>query len=230
MIPRLYLSLQFFPLRSIPLSAPHHHYLAHVLRLPPQAEVHIFNGSQGLWKSSFQENCLLVQQCIEDQPCLRRSLSLFFSPIKQQNWLIEKATELGVTHFVPILCQRTVVRHFSQERHQKISWEACEQSHRLDIPQFSPLTPLAQTLSSLSSGQYIVLDPKSDVALNHFSHSEIDGFFIGPEGGWSPEELVLFEQAPCIKRVHMGPLILRAETAALACASFIQIGSLAPEL
>lgn len=224
MIPRLYLSLQFVPSLTIPLSAPHHHYLAHVLRLKPLAEVLLFNGSQGLWRSVLDQTSLIVKECVQEQPAIPAPLALFFSPIKQQSWLVEKSTELGVTHFNPVLCQRTVVRHFSRERHEKISWEACEQSHRLDVPLFSPLVPLAKSLSSLEHGLYIALDPTASTPVHQFNCRDIQGVFIGPEGGWTPEEIALFDRTPSVKRAHMGPLILRAETAALACVSFIQIG------
>jgi|LauGreDrversion4_2_1035121.scaffolds.fasta_scaffold625022_1 16S rRNA (uracil1498-N3)-methyltransferase len=225
MIPRLYLSLQFFPSVSIPLSAPHYHYLAHVLRLKPGAEVQIFNGSQGLWRALLDKTFLVVQECIQAQPKAPQQLDLFFSPIKQQGWLVEKSTELGVTGFDPILCQRTVVRHFSKERHEKISWEACEQSHRLDVPHFSPLVSLSQRLSCLEGGLCIALDPTAPTPMRDFPSCEIQGLFIGPEGGWTSEELALFDHTPDLKRAHMGSLILRAETAAIACVSFIQIGS-----
>jgi 16S rRNA (uracil1498-N3)-methyltransferase len=224
MIPRLYLSLQFFPSVSIPLSAPHHHYLAHVLRLKPGAEVHLFNGAQGLWRALLDKTFLVVQECIQAQPPAPHSLELFFSPIKQQSWLVEKTTELGVTQFHPTVCQRTVVRHFSKERHEKITWEACEQSHRLDIPHFSPLVPLSQRLSCLEGRLCVALDPTAPTPMHDFPSCEIKSLLIGPEGGWTSEELALFDQTPGLQRAHMGSLILRAETAAIASVSFVQIG------
>jgi 16S rRNA (uracil1498-N3)-methyltransferase len=224
MIPHLYVHYGFNLTDSIPLSAPQHHYLSKVMRLKSHDVVHIFNGNQGLWRAHL-DGMTLIKACpLAPQPPQPPTTALFFSPIKAQNWLIEKAVELGVTDFFPILCRRTTVRHFCPKRHMKIVHEACEQSRRWTIPTIHPIMPLT-TYVSPSTPQgcdffacVLMLDAAMPMSqMNPMAR----GFFVGPEGGWSPEEVALFAQNPHITPVHLGSAVLRAETAALVASTLI---------
>lgn len=206
---------------SCSLSVSHQHYLYHVLRRVQGDELHLFNGVQGLWRATLEKKAAHVQTCLQAQPEPLRPLSIFFSPIKQQGWLVEKATELGVTHFVPLLCQHTAVRHFAQDRHEKIAQEACEQSHRLALPQFHPIQPLEAYLVDLEKNKnWTFLDPQGKDSLS--SILPVDGVFVGPEGGWNFQEKELFRHSG-LRGAHLGPRILRAETAALAALACITL-------
>ncbi len=218
MIPRLYTQYPISTTNSIPLTAPQHHYLSKVMRLKPDDVVHTFNGTQGLWRAKFNGMTLENPSPIMDQPPATKRICLFFSPIKQQNWLIEKGTEIGITDFFPILCHRTVVRHFCSIRHTKIIHEACEQSHRLIVPTLHPMQSLNETfLDKLCSAKDLtiaVLQLDAPTPLLHANPMPA-GIILGPEGGWSPEENRLFATKPSIVPVHLGTAVLRAETAAL---------------
>ncbi len=220
MIPHLYVHGALAPEHHVLLSAPQHHYLTKVMRLKAGQSVHIFNGTQGLWRSELDENHLVHLENLLPQPPSPQKMALFFSPIKAQNWLIEKCVELGVTDFFPTLCQRTVVRHFCHNRHMKIVYEACEQSRRLDIPTIHPSAPLPKRIQNppepFAHLAVLMLD-----APNPFS-APCSGVFIGPEGGWSPEEVALFSAAPPIKPVHLGSSVLRAETAAVVASTLMR--------
>lgn len=197
------------------------------MRLKPQNIVHVFNGTQGLWAGQLNGMTLHNLSWIADQPPAGNPIRLFFSPIKQQNWLIEKCTEIGITDFFPILCHRTVVRHFCHIRHAKIIHEACEQSHRLHIPTLHPIQSLnglfldkiCETIGE-PMGRIAVLQLDARTAL-YQSDPMPTSLLVGPEGGWSPEENLLFLKKPEITSVHLGSSVLRAETAALVASSIV---------
>jgi len=156
-------------------------------------------------------------------------------------WVIEKATELGVARITPILARRTE-KHFAlasakrAERWRRIALESSKQSRRSDVPEISDPTPLPAVLDHEAAPLRILLsETEQSLSLvsamslvSHSSHSDgwdlkpsLDdqsislALAIGPEGGWTPEEISLFTTHAWTP-VTLGPRILRAETAAIA--------------
>jgi 16S rRNA (uracil1498-N3)-methyltransferase len=140
-------------------------------------------------------------------------------------WAIEKATELGVGSITPVLARRTE-KHLAQasakrvERWRRIALEASKQSRRTDIPHIADPAPLKPTLESETAATRILLsETEQDLTLSAaLQSSERAGeiaLAIGPEGGWTPEEMALFT-THAWQHVTLGPRILRAETAAIA--------------
>jgi 16S rRNA (uracil1498-N3)-methyltransferase len=150
-----------------------------------------------------------------------------FSPLKakRQEFLEEKATELGVSCLCPVRCERTSVSKINLEKMLSHVKEAAEQCGRLTLPQLNPLCPLSQilenwppmrnlifgdeTLTSLSLKD-LTLDPKASYA-----------FLVGPEGGFTPQEFSLLRRLPNAQGVTLNANILRAETAALVGLSYL---------
>ncbi len=148
-------------------------------------------------------------------------------------WIVEKAAELGVTHIIPIMAERSEKKSLSEKRLIKIAVEASEQSGRGNVPAIHQIMDLKETVESLMGGEGMS-DSK------HFSqlkwakiafHTDAKAFnpqdvprdipiavFIGPEGGWSMDEIDLFHKNG-IETVCLGPQILRAETAVIAALS-----------
>jgi 16S rRNA (uracil1498-N3)-methyltransferase len=220
---RLFINQPFVADAPLSINAQHSHYLTRVMRCRTKDIVHIFNGKQGLWTGILSDPFHIVPaHKIMDQSSPTHTIALAFSPIKQQNWLIEKATEMGVTDFYPIICHRTVVRHFSEKRHTKIIYEACEQSHRLHIPILHPPQTLDRFLQIHRDLKmpWTVLDPLSTDPLKPCAHGM--GLCIGPEGGWSLQEIESFKKHAWIRWAHLGSTILRAETAAVAALAIAQ--------
>ena len=146
-------------------------------------------------------------------------------------WAIEKATELGVARITPILARRTE-KHLSPiasakrvERWRRIAHEASQQSRRTEVPAISDPTPLKPALDQEKSPTRILLSETEQtltltaaIESSDLSRSPdpiTHALAIGPEGGWTPEEMSLFAQHTW-QPVTLGPRILRAETAAIA--------------
>jgi 16S rRNA (uracil1498-N3)-methyltransferase len=207
------------------------HYLGNVLRLLPSDSFHIFNGEDGEWRAVLVKKHkkgleVRLQERVAP-PCSQTyELFLFFAPIKfhRLDWLLEKATEMGVTHLVPCRTERTCGSRINLERLERITIEATEQSGRLRPPLFWPLAPLHEHLKQwqrqYAEAPFFLCDLEAKksliLELNFFDSLPQVALAIGPEGGWSPLEKQLFHESFSESLpVTLGSTILRAETAAL---------------
>ncbi len=190
-----------------------------MLRLKQGSEVVLFDGLQTerLYKitelSEKEAHLELVTDYELKKP--RRDVYLLWSLLKKDknDWVLQKGTELGVSHFLPLLADRSEKTGFNLERARKIVIEAAEQCGRSDIPNLrEPM--LVKTAIEEFDGKVpmLVCDETGKETETNLSKAAI---LIGPEGGWSDKEKLLF------KEYHLAPLILhdftlRAETAAVA--------------
>jgi len=148
--------------------------------------------------------------------------------IKKDNfeWIIQKATELGVSHIVPVVSERSEKKNLNMERAQKLLVEASEQSGRATLPTLNTPEDLDVAIESLTSGDeekmnFFAFDPSG----KQFEMSDKEGIkraaiLIGPEGGWSDKELDYF-RSKNIPIYSIGSQILRAETAAVAISTLL---------
>lgn len=148
-----------------------------------------------------------------------RETYLFASLVKKDNfeWIAQKATELGVSHIIPIVSDRSEKKDLNSERIQKIIIEATEQSRRGTLPILYEITDLESAVNNYAHVKSIAWDPVSP----KFTQSDIIdtiGAYIGPEGGWSQKEIDLFSQRN-IPMKSLGPQVLRSETAVIAVIS-----------
>ncbi|WP_263409748.1 RsmE family RNA methyltransferase [Terriglobus tenax] len=140
----------------------------------------------------------------------------------RMEWAIEKATELGVERITPVLARRTE-KHLTQaaakrvERWRRIALEASKQSRRVAVPEIVDPMPLKAALAGETSTAKILLSEteQETTIASIIRKEEPTALAIGPEGGWTPEEMALFTQNSWTP-VTIGPRILRAETAAIA--------------
>jgi|SRR3989344_74923 len=148
---------------------------------------------------------------------------LFMSLIKKDKfeWVLEKGTEIGVSHFIPVLADRSEKKNFNHERGVKIIKEAAEQSGRAKLPELGEICDLDETLKMVEQIEQknsfaIALDPTGDQKFDKklFENATKMALFIGPEGGWSERELALFKKQN-VAICTLGTAILRAETAAI---------------
>lgn len=149
----------------------------------------------------------------------KKKMYLFASIVKKDTfeWIAQKATELGVSHIVPILSERSEKKNLNIERLQKIIIEAAEQSGRATLPVLHDITTLEDCLATYGEVNSIAwhIDAQKFVSQDLI---EATGVYIGPEGGWSDRELDLFKSKG-IKIYSLGPQVLRAETAVVAILS-----------
>lgn len=148
----------------------------------------------------------------------KRRVHLFASIIKRENfeWIVQKATECGVSDITPIQTERTVKMDLKMERSRKIIKEAAEQSGRGYIPELFPIKKFSEILLKPEKDAVSVLFDATGENANTFFEKNVRDvrLFVGPEGGWTEQELVSAKEHG-IFTANLGMFTLRAETAAV---------------
>lgn len=220
---RLYTDHALSSQAVIELSAEHQHYLHKVLRLSDGDAVLVFNGQDGEWAAQIHgRNFLKIVRQTRGQPEYG-DIWLLFAPLKKDStdFVLQKSTELGVAVICPVYTERTNSRRFNAERARANVIEAAEQSCRLNIPDIRPDMDLWEALQNWDHNRILIYgDEMGNAAaladvLNHANTRKM-AFLCGPEGGFSAAEQIRLREYPFIRPAHLGPRILRAETAALA--------------
>lgn len=200
--------------------------LTRVLRLQAGDRCSVFDGSGSehiceVLAFGKREAQLLV---IETAPCRReprKQVTLYASPLKGDHFelVLQKAAELGVSVFVPVICERTIVRSISDQkksRYAHILMEATEQCGGCIIPALADPIPLPQALAA--AGKKAVLCYEAATGEGGAALRGAQALFIGPEGGFTEAEVALAEEAG-VSVISLGARILRAETAAITASA-----------
>ena len=207
------------------------HYLSKVMRINVGQSFSLFNQS-GEWEAKVQS---ILKGIVEFSIIKKlRSASnekeiwLAFAPIKLNylNLMIQKATEIGVTKFIPILTERTIVRKLNEKRINKIIIEASEQSNRLKVPSLDKLTKLDTFLKSNQNTNIIFGDLNTDNKKIDFKDKDPLCILIGPEGDFSIKEREGILKLKNIVPLKINDNILRSETAAISMISIISFNLL----
>jgi len=207
------------------------HYLVRVMRVSIGESFSLFNQS-GEWGAKIIEitKGIVGFSITKKLRSLdnKRNIWLAFAPIKLNylNLMIQKATELGVTRFIPILTERTIVRKLNQKRINKIIVEASEQSNRLKVPVLDEIIKLDNFLKDNQKTTIIFGDLNTKNIKLNFNSKEPLCVLIGPEGDFSPrerEKVLKFENVIPLK---INENILRSETAAISIVSIISFNLL----
>ena len=208
------------------------HQWRNVLRLKVGSEVILFDGS------GYDHQCEIVALDKKQAICVGRAsikngvaptrqFFLFASLVKKKHfeWLLEKATELGVSQLRPIVADRSEVRKFNFERAKEILREAAEQSGRGTLPALYEPMELQNVVKEYKYCKSLAFDPQGEpFKKDGWNKEEKIGAFIGPEGGWSARELELFRNEK-IPVYSLGLSTLRAETAAVAVTALLLLQS-----
>ena len=215
---------------SFPLDEKAAHYLLHVMRLKQGDEILCFNGVDGEWKTRIEiknrKNVLatpITQIRAQEHPDF---LALCPALIKKDNFdfVLQKATELGVTDIFPLLTDHTVHPHFNQAHAELVVREAAEQSERLTLPTIHQPLPLSKLKAALPKECILCYLAERKTQENHLPRTGKIAFLVGPEGGWSEKETAFLQENSHILGLHFDCGILRAETASIAILSCWQIG------
>ena len=222
-LPRLFVDAPLGEGARVELNAAQANYLGNVLRLKGGAELLLFDGASGEWLGRIAEAgkkrmTLSVERRTREAEAIP-DVWLAFAPVKrnQTDWLVEKATELGVTRLVPVTTQRTIVERVKLERLRAIAIEAAEQCGRTRLPQIDGPISLTQLLDQREAGRtlYFADEAGGETVGTAFKPGPAM-ILTGPEGGFTDEERAAIRATPDTKAISLGPRILRAETAALA--------------
>lgn len=220
-LPRLFVDRPLSQGATLTLEGGPANYLVNVLRLGPGAQVKLFDDRTGEWLAGIAEAgkkrvALAVTRHLRPREPVP-DLWLLFAPIKRGriDWLVEKATELGVARLVPVLTRRTIVERLNLDRLRAHIVEAAEQCERTALTDLAEPQKLGALLAAWpaerilyfadeAGGEPLIAEPGPAAIL------------IGPEGGFNEEERAAIRALPQARAVNLGPRILRADTAALA--------------
>jgi 16S rRNA (uracil1498-N3)-methyltransferase len=207
------------------------HQWTKVLRFQTDREVVLFNEfrEEKLYKIvKIGDNAVHLQLVTEMQPKFpENDVYLCFSLLKKDknDWILQKATELGVGHFLPMLSDRTEKTGFDVDRAKKIVIEAAEQCGRADIPRIrGPITPESVIHELIDKIYLYVAEQGSPNEIRNKKNETAKdsiGILIGPEGGWTEEEKKLFAEKN-LKHLSISNFTLRAETAAVTASALLQ--------
>ena len=203
------------------------HYLSKVMRVKENEVFSLFN-KEGEWEAKVLgifKNIVefkIIKQLRQKETT--KELWLAFSPIKSnyQNFMLQKATELGVTKFLPIIFDRTVVRKINKDRIEKIVIEGSEQSNRINVPTIEEAQDLNGFLKK-NSMNLIFTDLNSNIKKidkSKFTDKPVC-IIIGPEGDFSETEREKILSFKGVQPIKINENILRSETAVISAISIV---------
>ena len=203
------------------------HYLSKVMRVKENEVFSLFN-KEGEWEAKIlgiSKNTVefkIIKQLRQKE--ITKELWLAFSPIKSnyQNFMLQKATELGVTKFLPIIFDRTVVRKINKDRIEKIVIEASEQSNRINVPTIEEAQDLNGFLKK-NLMNLIFTDLNSNIKKidkSKFTDKPVC-IIIGPEGDFSETEREKILSFKGVQPIKINENILRSETAVISAISIV---------
>ena len=202
------------------------HYVSKVMRLKEKEVFSLFN-STGEWEAkilNISKNIVefkVTKQLRQKEN--NKDLWLAFSPIKSNyfNFMIQKATELGVTKFLPVIFERTIVRKINKERLEKVIIEAAEQSNRITVPSIED----PQKLKSFLNNDMDLIFTDLNTANTKIDLTKLTTkptcVIIGPEGDFSEQEREEILKFNGVQSVKINENILRSETAVISALSII---------
>ena len=208
------------------LDKPQSYYLLKVMRMNEGQSFSLFNHG-GEWQAKIQSinkgiiEFLIVKKLRSANT--EKEIWLAFAPIKLNylNLMIQKGTEIGVTKFIPILTERTIVRKINEKRINKIIVEASEQSNRIKVPSLDKLIKLDNFLDLNQKVNIIFGDLNTKNKKIEIKNKDPICILIGPEGDFSVNERKKILELKNILPVKINNNILRSETAAISLISII---------
>jgi len=223
---RLYVTGNLTETAELSLPKEQAHYLGTVLRKKTGDKLRVFNGDNGEWQAEITEltrksaDIKIMARLRAPKSC--PDIWLLFTPLRKHRtaFIFEKATELGVAEFHPVLTEHTQFPKINPDKARLQIIEAAEQTERLDIPTLISPTKLTQRLSDWPKDRRLFFaDESGGGAEAHDTLANTDGpaaLLIGPEGGFSSTEREQLLSYEFVTPISLGPRILRADTAALS--------------
>ena len=226
---RLYVEHPLGVGQSVPLSREQSHYLFGVMRKGVGEVLELFNGRDGEWLARVVETGkragILLCERQSKTIMLPADLWLMFAPIKKArtDFIVEKATEMGVGQIMPVYTDFTNSERIRQDRLQSHVVEAAEQCGGTFVPPVLELQKLSLLLDGWDDRQIMFCDEtRLGKAIAFTQQPGPWAILVGPEGGFSPSERIRLNAMPQAHGVSLGPRILRADTAVVAALALWQ--------
>jgi 16S rRNA (uracil1498-N3)-methyltransferase len=217
---------------SLTLGGDQANYLRNVLRLDAGDAVLVFNGRDGEWRAELarsgkREARLAVTSRTRQQEA-GPDIAYLFAPLKRSrlDYMVQKATEMGVARLCPVLTRRTVAERVNVERMRANAIEAAEQCGILRVPAVDEPAKLERVIGGWDNSRPLIFcDEGSEhadplVVLGRVKPGPL-ALLVGPEGGFDEAERELLSTQPFVTRISLGPRILRADTAAVAALALV---------
>lgn len=234
---RLYVNAPLAEATLVELDQVQSNYVRNVLRLNEGAVILVFNGRDGEWKAAVTASrrklvILAVEEMTRAQEP-RPDLWYLFAPLKhaRQDYMVEKAVEMGAGLLGPVLTRRTQTHRINSERMRAHTIEAAEQCGILTIPDIAPAIKLDALLEAWDNDRLLIFcdedAPSGDPVTTLCQRAGAKGHaplavLIGPEGGFDATEREALLGLSQVLRLSLGPRILRADTAAVAALALLQ--------
>jgi 16S rRNA (uracil1498-N3)-methyltransferase len=234
---RIYVDAPLAEAAQINLDHVQTNYVLNVLRLSEGALILVFNGRDGEWQTAVSASrrkhvTLIVREMTRPQEPAS-DLYYLFAPLKhaRQDYMIEKAVEMGAGLLRPVLTRRTQASRINSERMRTHAIKAAEQCGILTIPDIAPLIRLHVLLDEWDKDRLLIFCDEDAPPLSPCTvlcpSTDTKGpcplaVLVGPEGGFDAKEREALLGLPCVRRLPLGPRILRADTAAVAALALVQ--------
>ncbi|MCJ7597475.1 MAG: 16S rRNA (uracil(1498)-N(3))-methyltransferase [Methyloceanibacter sp.] len=208
------------------------HYLINVMRCKSGDEVLVFNGKDGEWRASVTgsgRKSAKLNVIEQERPQTEGpDLHYLFAPLKRArlDYMVQKATELGVSRLVPVLTRRTMAERINETRLRANAIEAAEQCGVLRVPEIERPEKLLKLLETWDQDRLLIFADEQApansplVVLTAQKNGPL-AVLIGPEGGFEADERALLLKQPFVVPISLGPRIMRADTAAVSALSLV---------
>lgn len=229
---RLYVEADLAEGASVACTPAQANYLRNVLRLKAGDAILAFNGRDGEWRAEVADlgrraTGLTVEAQVRPQHG-GPDIDYLFAPLKRArlDYMVEKATEMGVQRLRPVLTRRTVAERVNLERMRTHTIEAAEQCGILRLPEVCAPEPLERAIGGWKPSRPLIFCDEDGAETCPFTALAMVepgpvAVLVGPEGGFDPAERELLSTQPYVTRISLGPRILRADTAAVAALALV---------
>ena len=233
---RLYISDKLIPDKRLIISLKQSHYLINVMRKKIDENLLIFNADCGEYLAKIQKIekkkvSLNILQKLRNRE-IQNDIWVMFAPVKKtpNEYIIQKATELGASKIFPILSERTITQKLNLNRLNDIAIEASEQCERITIPEIFYPKKLIEVIRDWDDKRKILFCDETirhqveDISSNnHLLPNSSGAILIGPEGGFSSDEIKYIRQKNFVIPINLGPRILRSDTAVITALTIWQL-------
>lgn len=233
---RLHIPDKLIPDKRLIISLKQSHYLINVMRKKIDENLLIFNDDYGEYLAKIEKIekkkvSLNILRKLRN-PEIKNDIWVMFAPVKKtpNEYIIQKATELGVSKILPILTERTITQKLNLNRLNDIAIEAAEQCERITIPEILPPQKIIKVIQDWDDKRKILFcdetirhqveNNSSNDKLSPYSSGAI---LIGPEGGFSSDEIKYIRQNNFVIPINLGPRILRSDTAVITALTIWQL-------